>query len=66
MGFKAWGLVLFTILASTLPVHALIISARSRRDDADMDARDPDTGRIRRPGLRDVRPMMRRLLSRLR
>lgn len=33
MGSKAWVLVMFTMLASTLPVHALIISARRRRGD---------------------------------
>lgn len=33
MGSKAWGLVMFTLLASALPVHALIISARRGRAD---------------------------------
>lgn len=63
---KAWGLVTFTMLASALPVHALIVSARRRRPDADMIARHPNRARVKRPGLRDVRLMMRRLFRRLR
>jgi hypothetical protein len=66
MGSKAWILVMFTMLACTLPVHALIISARRLRPDADSIARDSNKGRIKRPGLRDVRPMMRRLFRRRR
>ncbi len=34
MGSNAWVLVMFTLLASALPVHALIVTAHRRRADA--------------------------------
>ena len=44
MGSKAWVLVMFTMLASTLPVHALIISALRRRGDIKADLARSERG----------------------
>ena len=51
MGSKAWGLVMFTLLASALPVHALIISARRRRSDVKAKA-----SRAKAPARQDEQP----------
>ena len=44
MGSKAWVLVMFMMLASTLPVHALIISARRRRGGSRADTARSEPG----------------------